>query len=69
MIEGEGCVVQAPATLIQGIFGLGGEIKADCRCPQLHFLFVRRRVGQGGRQVARHGPIGPDSWPTHQPEQ
>ncbi len=25
--EGEGCVVQAAATLVQGIFGLGGEVK------------------------------------------
>lgn len=29
VIEGEGCVIQAPATLIQGIFGLGGEVKAE----------------------------------------
>lgn len=28
VIPGEGCVVQANATLIQGIFGLGGEVKA-----------------------------------------
>ncbi len=28
VIEGEGCVVQAEATLVQGIFGLGGEVKA-----------------------------------------
>lgn len=27
--QGEGCVVQAAATLVQGIFGLGGEVKAD----------------------------------------
>jgi hypothetical protein len=27
LIEGEGCVVQAAATFIQGIFGLGGEAK------------------------------------------
>lgn len=26
--EGEGCVVQAAATLVQGIFGLGGEVQA-----------------------------------------
>ncbi len=29
IIPGEGCVVQAAATLIQGIFGLGGEVKAE----------------------------------------
>ncbi|HHO50431.1 MAG TPA: hypothetical protein ENK18_06040 [Deltaproteobacteria bacterium] len=29
VIEGEGCVIQAAATLIQGIFGLGGEVKAE----------------------------------------
>ncbi len=29
VIDGEGCVVQAPATLVQGIFGLGGEVKAE----------------------------------------
>lgn len=28
VIPGEGCVVQANATLVQGIFGLGGEVKA-----------------------------------------
>jgi len=27
VIEGEGCVVQAMATMVQGIFGLGGETK------------------------------------------
>lgn len=27
--QDEGCVVQAPATLIQGIFGLGGEVKGE----------------------------------------
>ena len=27
VIPGEGCVVQAPATMVQGIFGLGGEVK------------------------------------------
>jgi len=27
--ESEGCVVQAEATLVQGIFGLGGEVKAE----------------------------------------
>jgi hypothetical protein len=27
VIEGEGCVVQAMATMVQGIFGLGGEVK------------------------------------------
>ena len=26
---GEGCVVQAAATLVQGIFGLGGEVQAE----------------------------------------
>lgn len=29
LIENEGCVIQAAATLIQGIFGLGGEVKAE----------------------------------------
>lgn len=29
VIEGEGCVVQAMATMVQGIFGLGGETKGD----------------------------------------
>ncbi len=29
VIEGEGCVVQSAATLVQGIFGLGGEVKAE----------------------------------------
>lgn len=29
VIEGEGCVIQAAATLVQGIFGLGGEVKAE----------------------------------------
>ena len=29
VIEREGCVVQAAATFVQGIFGLGGEIKGD----------------------------------------
>ena len=29
VIEGEGCVVQAPAMLVQGIFGLGGEVKGE----------------------------------------
>jgi hypothetical protein len=29
VIEGEGCVVQAMATMVQGIFGLGGEVKAE----------------------------------------
>ena len=28
VIPGEGCVIQAAATLVQGIFGLGGEVKA-----------------------------------------
>lgn len=28
VIPGEGCVVQANATLVQGIFGLGGEVRA-----------------------------------------
>lgn len=28
VIPGEGCVVQANATMVQGIFGLGGEVKA-----------------------------------------
>ena len=28
VIAGEGCVVQANATLVQGIFGLGGEVRA-----------------------------------------
>jgi hypothetical protein len=27
--EGEGCVVQASAALVQGIFGLGGEVKGE----------------------------------------
>ena len=31
LIEGEGCVVQASAALVQGIFGLGGEVKAPLR--------------------------------------
>ena len=29
IIPDEGCVIQAAASLIQGIFGLGGEVKAD----------------------------------------
>jgi hypothetical protein len=29
LIPDEGCVIQAAATLIQGIFGLGGEVKAE----------------------------------------
>lgn len=29
VIEGEGCVIQAIATLVQGIFGLGGETKGE----------------------------------------
>jgi len=29
VIPGEGCVVQAPAAMLQGIFGLGGEIKGE----------------------------------------
>ena len=29
LIGGEGCVIQSVATLIQGIFGLGGEVKAE----------------------------------------
>lgn len=29
VIQGEGCVVQASATLVQGIFGLGGEVQAE----------------------------------------
>ncbi len=29
VIPGEGCVVQASATLVQGIFGLGGEVKGE----------------------------------------
>ena len=29
IIPDEGCVIQAAAALIQGIFGLGGEVKAD----------------------------------------
>ena len=29
LIENEGCVIQSAATLIQGIFGLGGEVKAE----------------------------------------
>lgn len=29
VIPGEGCVVQAPAMFVQGIFGLGGEVKAE----------------------------------------
>lgn len=29
VIAGEGCVVQATASLVQGIFGLGGEVKAN----------------------------------------
>ena len=29
VIEGEGCVIQSAATLVQGIFGLGGEVKAE----------------------------------------
>ena len=29
MHPGEGCVVQANATMVQGIFGLGGEIKGE----------------------------------------
>ena len=28
VVEGEGCLVQSKACLIQGIFGLGGEVKA-----------------------------------------
>ena len=31
VIEGEGCVIQSQATLVQGIFGLGGEVKAPLR--------------------------------------
>jgi hypothetical protein len=31
VFEGEGCVVQSSATLVQGIFGLGGEVKGDLR--------------------------------------
>ncbi|MBX2802365.1 MAG: hypothetical protein KTR31_32095 [Myxococcales bacterium] len=29
VVEGEGCVIQSSATLVQGIFGLGGEVKAE----------------------------------------
>ena len=29
LIPNEGCVIQSAATLIQGIFGLGGEVQAD----------------------------------------
>ncbi len=29
VIENEGCVIQAPAMLVQGIFGLGGEVKGE----------------------------------------
>ncbi|MCP4872274.1 MAG: hypothetical protein GY898_26525 [Proteobacteria bacterium] len=29
VIPGEGCVVQAPAMMVQGIFGLGGEVKGE----------------------------------------
>ena len=29
VIDGEGCVLQASATLVQGIFGLGGEVKGE----------------------------------------
>ncbi len=28
VVPGEGCLIQAAATLVQGIFGLGGEVKA-----------------------------------------
>jgi hypothetical protein len=31
VIEREGCVIQAVATLVQGIFGLGGEVRAPLR--------------------------------------
>lgn len=31
VIPGEGCVIQAAASLIQGIFGLGGEVKAPLK--------------------------------------
>jgi hypothetical protein len=31
VIPGEGCVVQSPAALIQGIFGLGGEVRGELK--------------------------------------
>ncbi len=37
VIPGEGCLVQAPAALVQGIFGLGGEVRGD-----LHMVAMDR---------------------------
>jgi len=36
VIPGEGCVVQAMATMVQGIFGLGGETKGDIAMAASH---------------------------------